>query len=76
MKTKSLMDLRHEAGSAAFKRGHRLRWTMYHGEQQSVWAGYCSRCEAWANVLLCPPPNETHIIGPAVAMNCPWGEKK
>jgi hypothetical protein len=76
MKTQSLMTLRRVAGSDARWRGHYLRWSLYHGQQKSIWTGTCVHCEAWVQVNTHPVPNETNIAGPAIAMNCPFGEKK
>lgn len=72
-----LTTLTIEADKAATWRGHRLQWgAPYHGEHNSIHEGTCTHagCEAWVQVMTTPPANGIDIVGPAVAVNCPYTE--
>lgn len=45
------------------------RWHIASTEESGALI-QCSRCNSTANVICKPKPNETHIAGSAVALNC------
>lgn len=70
VKPRSLNALRREAAHAARQRGHRLRWSLYHSESNTLAFGCCTRCEAQVTCNPHPLSNETAIGGEAVAIIC------
>lgn len=62
-----LQSLLSQARMAASRRGHAMR-------QFEDGYSLCLRCSMDVQVLAKPQPNQTHIAGPAVALNCPEPE--
>lgn len=62
--------LRREAATACRFRGHVMRWTVWHGEWQTLCYGACVRCGMLVSCNTKPMPNEIEIGGEAVALTC------
>lgn len=75
--TEPLYILRWEATTSAFRKGHELRWgePIKHGARRYQNA-VCLRCQAEAQIITMPLPNEINIGGTAVALNCPIKPEK
>lgn len=67
---RTLKSLRREAAHTTNLRGHRMRWSIHHGERKSLAIGVCNRCEAMVTCSTKPAPNEIAIGGDAVALDC------
>jgi hypothetical protein len=68
---RTLQSLRREAAQGTNFRGHRMRWSLYHGEGRSLYNGTCTRCGGWVQCNTNPLPNGIDIGGSAVALTCP-----
>lgn len=66
----NLDTLQRAAAQTTRFRGHRMRWSTYHGESRSLRIGVCRRCEMSVTCNARPAPNDIEIGGEAVALNC------
>lgn len=68
----SFQTLREATDEAATARGHDLLWLTPHDHNgKPACFANCRKCNADAQVLTNPAPNETTISGAAVAIRCP-----
>jgi hypothetical protein len=67
---KSYRSLKREAARATHSRGHRMSWSIHHGEHRSLVIGVCVYCEMQVSCDPKPEPNGIDIGGEAVALNC------
>ena len=66
--TKTLGELKREAGQACFFRGHAMdEWQAVTSE---IACSECIACDAYVEVRTKPMPNEIDIGGTAVALHC------
>lgn len=70
LKIRSYASLKRSAARSTAWRGHRMRWSIHHGEHRSIVVGVCIRCEMPVSCDTKPQPNGIDIGGEAVALNC------
>lgn len=68
-----LSTLKKSASRSTHSRGHRLKWETHDGlfgqNPASAAIGVC-KCGSSVFCTTAPWPNQTHIMGSAVAVNC------
>ncbi|KKM28216.1 hypothetical protein LCGC14_1566830 [marine sediment metagenome] len=64
------IQLKCEAKEAATRRGHDMKRWERNTFFTAQWGTRCRKCGAGVWVNLHPLPNETEIVGPALAVGC------